>query len=756
MKTVCPEHLMSRHMLKAKSASSSPKLVHGGVLSALLCSALLFPSQATAAESEVNGNGSLVVTGSTAVARDGTSYTLADDAFVYGNRGDGDITGATLSADGNKALGIVAGGFSNYDTASGGNTSNNTVTVKNSTALIVYGGAKEEGEETSGNWNCSSNTVTVSDSEFSTVYGGFVPTAGQSDNNTVSVYNCTGDMVFGGTIWGDGSASGNTLYIQDSTVWVAVGGVANSNGDANGNSVTFSGGIAGRSSSAGSGGSEEADGYIAGGFSWTGNAVNNTVTLLGSPDLSYVRVYGGYSEDEPLNNDLRSGNTLNVQTASAITVKDIRNFETVNISVPSLSKEYKSKAFLTLTNETGTDLSKSVVTVTVDSASAASLPLAQGDRFILVKNSNGLTLGSYSVNEIEVQHASQLSGLGTLKPEKTKTSLDLVLSGSGGSATEQASVLSEAHAAGGAMVLAGADMATGPGMSAATHAFDKKEVPYGLAVFGVVSGASQRYNLESHIDLRSVSLIAGPVFAAATGCGRLTAGAFFEYGAGSYGAEHDMHGPEINGDGNLSYMGAGLLARLELPSTGSGNVYLEVSGRAGTLRNNFESQDARLRNTQTGRTLEYDMDMAYQSLHGSVGYLWDIADNLKLDLSGSYLWSHVYDDAVTSSTGGRIEYDGFTSNRVRFGAKLSYEGSEIWRPYIGAAFEHEFDGEARVRANGYDTDTSDLKGSTAIGELGLSLTSASAGIPLTIDLNVQGFAGKRQGIAGNLMVLYEF
>lgn len=753
MNTVRPKHLMSRHMLKAESASSSQKLVHGGVLSVLLCSALLFPSQATAAESEVNGNGSLVVTGTTAVAKDGTSYTLADDACVYGNRGNGDITGASLSIDGNNALGeYVAGGFSNYDAATGGNTSNNTVTVTNSTAQMVCGGQKgekgeEEAEDPTKTWNCSSNTVTVTDSEFSTVYGGLVPTSGKSDNNTVTVSNCTGESIFGGTIFDEGTSSGNTLHIQDTAVWITAGGVVNGSGDASGNSVTFSGGSAGRA--------DMECGYIAGGASWSGNAVNNTVTLLGSPDLSYAVVYGGFSEDDPLENDLRSGNKLHVQTSSAITVKDIRNFETVNVTVPSLSKEYKSKAFITLTNETGTDLSKSVLTVTVDSVSD-SLTLANGDRFMLVKNSNGLTLGKYSVNEIEVQHASQLSELGVLKPEKTKTSLDLVMSGSGGSATEQAAVLSEAHAAGGAMVLAGADMATGPGMSAAMHAFDKKEVPYGLAVFGAVSGASQRYNLESHIDLHSVSLIAGPVFAAATGCGRLTAGAFFEYGAGSYGAEHDMRGPELNGDGNLSYMGAGLLARLDLPSTGSGNVYLEVSGRAGTLRNSFESKDGRLRNVQTGRTLEYDMDMAYQSLHGSVGYLWDIADNLKLDLSGTYMWSHVYDDAVTSSTGGRIEYDDFTSNRVRVGARLSYEGSEIWKPYIGAAYEHEFDGEAKVRANGYDTDTSDLKGSTAIGELGLSLTSESAGIPLTIDLTVQGFAGKRQGIAGNLMVLYEF
>ena len=750
MKTVCPSHLMSRHVLKTVPALSSKTLAKGGMLSVLLCSVLLCPPQAQAAESEAGGTGSLVVTGTTAVAKDGTSYELAENASVYGNRGDGDITGAVLSIEGNNALDLAAGGFSNDGSATDGNTSNNAVTVKNSNVSTISGGMKHESATVA--WNSCSNTVTVTDSTFGTVYGGFVPLDGQSDSNTVSVYSSAGSRVLGGTAFGSGTSSGNTVYVQDSTAWFVAGGVANGTGTASGNNVTFSGGSIDTDSQ---GESLSGGAFIAGAISWQGKAVNNKVTLLGSPELSNATLYGGYSENEAEAVELRSGNRLHVQTASAITVRDIRNFEEINVSVPSLSNEYKSNAFLTLTNEAGTDLSKSVVTVTVSSGSTGGLFLVPGDRLSLVKNSNGLTLGTYSVNEIEVTDASQLSAGGVLKPEKTNTSLDLVFSGS--VATDQAAVLSEAHAAGGAIVLAGADMAAGPGMSAARHAFDKKEVPYGLAVFGAVSGASQRYNLESHIDLRSVSLIAGPVFAASTGCGRLTAGAFFEYGAGSYGAEHDMRSsPEINADGSLSYMGAGLLARIDLPSTGSGNFYIEASGRAGTLRNGFESQDSRLKNMQTGRTLEYDMDMAYQSLHGSVGYLWDVADNMTLDLSGSYFWTHVFSDAVISSTGGRIEYDDFTSNRVRIGAKLSYEGSEIWKPYVGAAFEHEFDGEARVRANGCDTDTSELRGSTAIGELGLSLTSASAGIPLTIDLNVQGFAGKRQGIAGNLMVLYEF
>lgn len=76
-------------------------------------------------------------------------------------------------------------------------------------------------------------------------------------------------------------------------------------------------------------------------------------------------------------------------------------------------------------------------------------------------------------------------------------------------------------------------------------------------------------------------------------------------------------------------------------------------------------------------------------------------------------------------------------------------------PYIGAAWEHEFDGKARATTNGFDIDAPNLHGNTGIGELGLSLTP-SADLPLTIDLGVQGYTGKHEGVTGSLMVKWEF
>ena len=48
-----------------------------------------------------------------------------------------------------------------------------------------------------------------------------------------------------------------------------------------------------------------------------------------------------------------------------------------------------------------------------------------------------------------------------------------------------------------------------------------------------------------------------------------------------------------------------------------------------------------------------------------------------------------------------------------------------------------------------------MKGDTGVGELGLVYTP-SASLPLSFDLGVQGYVGKREGLTGSLPATYEF
>jgi outer membrane autotransporter protein len=89
------------------------------------------------------------------------------------------------------------------------------------------------------------------------------------------------------------------------------------------------------------------------------------------------------------------------------------------------------------------------------------------------------------------------------------------------------------------------------------------------------------------------------------------------------------------------------------------------------------------------------------------------------------------------------------------GTRFAYAVNEHFSPYIGAAWEHEFDGRARATAYGDSIKSPDLTGDTGIGELGLTLTP-SATLPLSFDLGLQGYTGKREGVTGSLQVRLEF
>jgi hypothetical protein len=49
----------------------------------------------------------------------------------------------------------------------------------------------------------------------------------------------------------------------------------------------------------------------------------------------------------------------------------------------------------------------------------------------------------------------------------------------------------------------------------------------------------------------------------------------------------------------------------------------------------------------------------------------------------------------------------------------------------------------------------DLKGDTALDEFGVAFTPSRT-LPLTLDFNLQGYAGQRDGISGGVKVEYRF
>jgi autotransporter-associated beta strand protein len=329
-------------------------------------------------------------------------------------------------------------------------------------------------------------------------------------------------------------------------------------------------------------------------------------------------------------------------------------------------------------------------------------------------------------------------------------------------ASAEAKALSEGFLSGLMLLNQGSELVAGRGLAEAVGAVERARAEQDqddpaqrplLVPFGALSGSRSRYNTGSHVDMSSLSLLAGFALGADLTPGHLAVGPFFEYGNGSYDTYNSFsHAASVHGDGHVYHLGGGLLGRLDFINTGPGHFYAEASGRAGGVYNKYSSGD--LRDNQ-GRQAAYEASSAYYGLHLGAGYIWEITDAATLDLSGKYFWTRQKGDSVTLSTGEPVEFQVADSKRIRAGARFSYAVNEQVTPYLGAAWEHEFDGRVNASTYGYDIDRPSVRGDTGIGEIGLTL-KPSPNLPLSFDLGLQGYVGKREGVTGSLQVKFEF
>jgi len=270
--------------------------------------------------------------------------------------------------------------------------------------------------------------------------------------------------------------------------------------------------------------------------------------------------------------------------------------------------------------------------------------------------------------------------------------------------------------------------------------------------FAAVSGSQSSYQTGSHVDMSSVSLIAGLSFGADLPPGRLTLGAFFEWGNGSYNTYDSFYSGDVKGDGTTYYLGGGILGRMDFIDTGPGNFYTEASFRAGGAHNDYKSDDLR---DFSGRSTNYNSYSPYYGIHAGLGYIWKITEAASLDLHAKYFWTRQQGINVRLSTGDPVKFKDSDSSRLRLGGRFAYAINEHVSPYIGAAWEHEFDGRVKATTYGHGIPGPSMRGDTGIGELGLTLKPCKT-LPLSFDLGVQGYVGKREGVTGSLQVRFEF
>ncbi|GHU10871.1 hypothetical protein AGMMS50225_15190 [Betaproteobacteria bacterium] len=107
------------------------------------------------------------------------------------------------------------------------------------------------------------------------------------------------------------------------------------------------------------------------------------------------------------------------------------------------------------------------------------------------------------------------------------------------------------------------------------------------------------------------------------------------------------------------------------------------------------------------------------------------------------------------TTGETVNFKDATSRRLRLGAKWNLALEQNTSLYIGAAWEHEYDGKANASIYGYALDTPELKGNTASLAFGFALTP-TATRPVSLDFGIQGYSGQREGVTGSVRAGYRF
>ena len=673
------------------------------------------------------------------------SVTITDTSvgdYVYGGYcSGGAATENSVNISGTSEVGqVVYGGWTR-----GTDAIANKVTINGDTVIgsktngwggKVYGGYSDmtggtvKSNEVTLSGNVQVRATTTSWGLFGgNVCGGYVDLGRASviDNKVTISGNVVIDSdVAGGYIyeWGNGNITGNSVILSGGAIGGSVyGGYTTGDGTVNSNSITLSGGtILGNI-------------YTGHGF---GITADNTLTIRGNPTFgTTTKFYGG-------DGSTSSGNTFNLySTSTPIRVAGLEKFQIMNFYLPTTAVDGDVMVYA---NDYA-DVTDATVNVGIYGASS---PLRQGDHIVLIETANligepdNATSGGQGMYGVTLHYEFDIE---THREFVDHDELWAILKKA--TVNQQMEDLSKGYLAGMSLLNQGGDLVSWYGMSGVVRA--AREARYrGYGIFFDMSGGWSRYHTGCHVDLSGLSLITGVAKYRNLQPGHLTLGTFIEYGNGTYNTYNTFtNAAPVHGKGNLHYLGGGVLSRMEFNSFGSGHFYTEASFRVGGLSNGYHNADIC---DFWGQSVSYDSRSAYYGMHIGIGKSWHLSNRTIFDLYTKYLWTGLQKDSVTLSTGDPVDFQTVNSNHLRLGGR--WTGGAVaatLKPYCGAAWEHEFSGAARATTNGYAIDVPSLRGDTGIGELGFSWKPVKYH-NIHTDLSVQGYIGKREGGAVNLLV----
>ena len=546
---------------------------------------------------------------------------------------------------------------------------------------------------------------------------------------------------------GNGEASGNTVLLSGSDVndpdsfseglkdlagevpqTVQIAGGMTVNGEASGNTVIITGGTTVGGEAVIVGGVVGVTADEGGQAEAAGAARDNTVILAGEADVSGAELYGWRAEDGTTEVQETSRNTLVIDNWSG-SVKKAQNFDAVRFD--SVTWE-DGGTVLEATDGEDAMLADAEILADDLVIRGENTPQA-GERMTFIKG----TEASAGEQEGPLSFTKGTVTQGTaVMEQETADSLDYVIQTVG--LNPQTAAVNRGRLTGAAFVNQGADIAA-DAVSLLDDGYH-----WGTRTFGAVYGSRSEYDGAGGIRINGWNTIVGAGNVHEIKDGRLAWGVFYENGTGNYHTRNMFNNEIFRGDGSLLYNGGGAAVRL----TKDGGSYYEASVRAGTLGNSMT--DA-VRDGD-GNSYGFDSDSTYWGGHIGAGRLIP-GSRGQWDVYGKYFHSEIEGDAFLMG-GDAYRFDDMTSDRLRLGARYTADTGRAWSFYGGAAYEYEFSGDSRMKAGPWEAREESLQGSSVFGEIGALMRDKDS--PWSMDINLRGYTGEREGISGMLQLAYSF
>lgn len=573
---------------------------------------------------------------------------------------------------------------------------------------------------TAANASTSGNTVNI----YGGTIGGPGPVwalpivAGANSDQADSTYNTVN--VYGGTIvnsvYGANSRSGhadhNTVNIEGGSIGGdVVGGyvaLATAGSSAKYNTVNITGGSIG--------------GHIYGGNSYNGDDSHNTVNISGNVTLAANKgIYGGEGTAS------RTGNTLNMAWAG--TVGTVSNFENINLTITDAVLDNSN----TVLNISGTAANIRDTHIKIADITATK-PWNEGESITLL---------------------SKTTGNGILYGGKFQQGLARVYEYDMGYAGVNNAVIATLNKAG--LNQDVGDLTAGIGASSeflkgSAELIDSasliEEIDGQSRVIGAIKYSRSKIGNDSRFNINGTSMLLGVNRKFDGDKGYVMLGGFVEAGWGNYNTHTDFSGSnEINSSGKSNYYGVGLAAR----NVRDSGLYTRATIRLGHISTNYKSNNLA---DAGGNVASYDLGSMYYGASLGVGKLIKLSEKNELDIYGKYLYLH-QNGSNTTIAGDNFDFKALNSHRLRTGLRLNHKNTAGLKTYFDLAYEYEFDGRSRAFVYGSEVPSIFIKGGTATAEIGFNYKPTKAK-NLQMDLGLQGYIGKRQGVSANMQFKLTF